>query len=826
MSEENNPTIELNNDMAKSPTQESPSSQEPPATPPNKPPKKKRRFVLWFFAISFVIFGMIIPAIGATYYYLTIYPTLPDASDLKDVSYQVPLRIVTKDNKLISEIGTKKRLPLEYSEIPERMTQAIISAEDEHFFEHGGVDFRCLGRAVYQLVTTGKKQSGGSTITMQVARNFFLTKEKTYLRKLNEIILSYKIENQLSKQEILALYLNKIFLGYRSYGVAAAAQTYYGRPIADLTLDEYAMIAGLPKAPSAYNPIANPSRAKLRRDYVLRRMHELNFITEEQMKEAQAVEVHADKHAAIVDVEADYVAEMARSFALEKFGKEALQNGLTIVTTIDSKLQAQANRAVREGLQRYERRHGYRGPITNIDLSSFADQDAILEQLKDTSNYGDLQVGVVTDFDKTDTKVLMENGDAISIPFKTMGWAAEFKTVNYKGKTPKKPQDVLKKGDVIYLELLDGQWQLAQDPATESALVSIDSHDGHILALIGGYDYFRSKFNRATHGRRQVGSNIKPFLYSAGLDSGLTAATTINDAPVVFHDKNLEDVWRPENYSGRFYGPTRLRNALAFSRNLVSIRLLSKLGIKTASDYIERFGFPKEELEKHRDLSLALGSVQFTPWEMARAYSAFSNTGYLIEPHIIDEVRDFNGDVLYKTQPKIACTGNQCVTGDEQNAPRIIEKRNAYIMDTIMQDVIRIGSAKKAKALKREDIAGKTGTTNDQKDAWFSGFNSNIVTTVWVGFDSPTTLGRSEVGGRAALPIWMDYMKVALEPYPNVPFTQPDGIVNIPIDRETGQAVPVNTPGALMEIFRTENAPEIPKVSQKQIEAITDDLFN
>ena len=824
MSEENKINIEVNNDAATEKTTEPQTSS--PSETPAKPRKRKRKVFYWFIAINFVLFGLLLPAIAATYYYLTIYPTLPDTAELKEVSYQVPLRIVTKDNKLISEIGTKKRLPLEYSEIPERMTQAIISSEDERFFEHGGVDYRGLARAVYELVTTGNKQSGGSTITMQVARNFFLTKEKTYLRKLNEIVLSYKIESDLSKEEILALYLNKIFLGYRSYGVAAAAQTYYGRPLAELTLDEYAMIAGLPKAPSAFNPIANPSRAKLRRNYVLRRMNELNFITDQEMQDAQAVEVHAERYAPIIDIEADYVAEMARSFALEKFGLEALQNGLTIVTTIDSKLQAQANHAVRSGLQRYERRHGYRGAITNLDITTFEDERALLDTLKETSNFGDLKVGIVTAFNKTDTEVLMETGDKIIIPFNTMEWAAEYKTVNYKGKDPKKPQDVLKVGDVIYLELLDDLWQLAQDPATESSLISLDSSDGRVFALVGGYDYFRSKFNRVTQGRRQVGSNIKPFLYSAGLDSGMTAATTINDAPVVFHDRNLEDVWRPENYSGRFYGPTRLRNALAFSRNLVSVRLLQQLGINEASDYMERFGFPIEEINQHRDLSLSLGSVQFTPWELARGYAAFSNTGFLIDPYIIDEVRDFNGDVLYKTEPKIACLNNQCVPGDERNAPRIIEERNVYIMNTIMQDVIRIGSAKKAKALNREDIAGKTGTTNDQKDAWFSGFNSNMVTTVWVGFDSPRTLGRSEVGGRASLPIWMDYMKVALEAYPNVPFTQPNGIVNVAIDRETGQAVPTNSPGALMEIFREEYAPEVPRVSQKQIEAITEDLFN
>lgn len=792
---------------------------------PSKPPKKKTRWLLWLFAINVISFSVLAIA-AATYYYVTVYPTLPDTSELKEVSYQVPLRIVTQDNKLISEIGTKKRLPLEYSEIPERMTQAIISSEDENFFEHGGVDYKGIGRAVFELITTGKKKSGGSTITMQVARNFFLSKEKTYLRKLNEIMLSYKIEHDFSKQEILALYLNKIFLGYRSYGVAAAAQTYYGRNINELTLDEYAMIAGLPKAPSAYNPIANPSRAKLRRNYVLRRMHDLNFITEEEMVTAQGVEVHAKKHASTIDIEANYVAEMARSFALEKFGIEALQNGLTIVTSIDSKLQAQANLAVRDGLQRYERRHGYRGPITNIDLTAFEDEDKLLEKLQKTSNYGDLKVGVVTGFAKKDTKVLMENGEQLVLPFEKMTWAAKYKSVNHKGKTPTKPQQFLKTGDVIYLQWFEDQWQLAQDPKTESALISLDSKDGRILALVGGYDFFRSKFNRVTQGRRQVGSNIKPFLYSAGLDNGLTAASTINDAPVVFHDRNLEDVWRPENYSGRFYGPTRLRNALAFSRNLVSIRLLRKLGIDTASKYIQRFGFPEEEINKHRDLSLSLGSVQFTPWEVARAYAAFSNTGYLVDPYYIKEVRAFDGEILYKAEPKVACTDNQCVAGDEQrNAPRIIEERNVYIMDTIMQDVIRIGSGKKAKALKRKDIAGKTGTTNDQKDAWFSGFNSNIVTTVWVGFDSPKTLGRSEVGGRASLPTWMEYMELALKPYPNVPFTQPDGLVNIPIDRETGQAVPKSTPGALMEIFREENAPEIPTVSQKQIEDITEDLF-
>ncbi|MBF6058754.1 penicillin-binding protein 1A [Thiomicrorhabdus heinhorstiae] len=793
---------------------------------PKKQAPKKSRWVRWFAWFSILSSLMIIPVAAAIFYVITIYPKLPDPATLKEVTYQVPLRILTQDGKLISEIGTKKRLPLEYHEIPERMTQAIIASEDENFFEHGGVDFKGLGRAVYDLITTGHKKSGGSTITMQVARNFFLSKEKTYLRKLNEIILSYKIENELSKQEILALYINKIFLGYRSYGVGAAAQTYYGKSINDLSLDEYAMIAGLPKAPSAYNPLANAERAKLRRNYVLRRMYELNFISEEQMQQAQAVEVHASLHSANIDVKAGYVAEMARQFALEKFGEEALDNGLTIVTTLDSRLQEQANDAVYRGLQTYERRHGYRGPVKTLDANLLQDNQALLDNLKEVPNYGDLKAGVVTGFKGKTTQVMMESGDSVDIPFNTMEWAAPYKSVNYVGKKPTSPKQVLKVGDVIYLEYLNKQWQLAQDPKTESSLVSLDTNNGRVLALVGGFDYFRSKFNRATQGRRQVGSNMKPFLYSFALENGMTAATTINDAPVVFKDNYREDFWRPENYSGRYYGPTRLRKALAYSRNLVSIRLMQKVGIDNAIGYFQNFGYPLNELNQHKDLSLALGSAQFTPWEVARAYATFANTGYLIDPYIIQEVRNYNGEVLYQAKPKQACREEPCEIPEEDRAPRTIDPLNAYIMTDIMQDVIRVGSGKRARALKREDIAGKTGTTNDQKDAWFSGFNPNVVTTVWVGFDQPSTLGRSEVGGRAALPIWMDYMQDALKPYPNIPFPRPEGIVNVPIDPETGQAVPPETANAIYEIFREDRAPEIPKVTRKQIETITNELFD
>lgn len=788
---------------------------------PKQPRKKKRR---WRVFLWLMLIGGLTPFIAFGIYAMMVIPTLPDPAKLKEVTYQVPLKILSADGKLISEFGIEKRIPLKYHQFPERMTQAIIASEDETFFEHGGVNFKSLGRAVYELITTGSKKTGGSTITMQVARNFFLTKDKTYTRKLNEIILSFITENKLTKQEILELYLNKPFYGHSSYGVAAAANTYYGKDLADLTLDEFAMIAGLPKAPSKYNPIVNPERAKLRRNYVLRRMWENHFITEDEMKAAQAVPVHAERTGARIDIEAGYVAEMARTFAIERFGEDALKNGLTITTTIDSGLQDTANLAIRNGLQDYERRHGYRGVISHLAPTVMTNQEQVLDELDKIEKFGFLEVAAVLNTTDTTAQILVANQDKTTLTLKSMEWAKPYIDVNKRGKTPKKVTDVLKTGDVIYVQKLEGQWQLAQDPKTEAALVSIDPETGKTFALVGGFDYFRSKFNRVTQAERQIGSNIKPFLYSAGLEKGLTAATIINDAPVVFHDKALEDTWRPENYSGRFYGPTRLRVALAHSRNLVSIRLLQQIGIRSAIGYFERFGFPENQLNAHRDLSLSLGSVQLTPWELVRGYAAFANTGYLIEPYLIDTVQDFNGDTIYQADPLKACQA-QCQEDDPSNAPRIITPQNAYITNSMMQDVIKYGSGKKAKVLEREDIAGKTGTTNDQIDAWFSGFNPDVATTVWVGFDKPSTLGKREVGGRAALPIWIDYMRDALKPYPNAPLAMPEGLVNIPIDKETGMAVPADTDGAFFEVFREQNAPEIPDVSETKMEEITQELF-
>ncbi len=809
-------------DILKAPETDQCEPTSPSPTQPPAPTRKKRRWLWGLLALFFLI-----PAGLLGWYMLTIYPTLPDASDLKEVRYQVPLRILTADGKLISEIGTQKRIPLDYTEIPERMTQAIIAAEDENFFSHPGVDPKGLARAAYQLITTGKKKSGGSTITMQVARNFFLSREKTFMRKLNEIALALKIEHQLSKPEILALYLNKIFLGHRSYGVAAAARTYYGKDIDALTIAEYAMLAGLPKAPSAYNPITNPKRAKQRRDYVLRRMHELGFITDAELQEALNTPVHAKLVSTRIDVEAGYIAEMARDFALQQFGKQALEMGLTLITSIDSRLQQAANEAVRHGLVEYSRRHGWRGPLLHLAPAQMVDETAILKVLNEQPKPGHLIPAAILEVQQQQAAALLANGQRITLPFEpALSWARPYISVNKRGPKPASPLEVVKPGDIVYLEQRQGQWLLAQKPKVQGALVSINPNTGRVFALVGGFDYFDSKFNRAVQGRRQIGSNIKPFLYSAALDKGFTTASIINDAPVVFHDKALEDVWRPENDSGRFYGPTRLRTALTHSRNLVSIRLLQSIGIRHAIDHIAKFGFNKQTLLRHADLSLALGTPQFSPWEVVRGYSVFANQGFLIQPWFVKQVLDFDGKPIFETQPKLPCYHEQaCLPDDPAQAPRVISPQNAYLVTSMMQDVIQQGTGRRAKVLKRHDLAGKTGTTNEQKDAWFSGFNPDVATSVWVGFDQPRTLGRREFGSTAALPIWIDYMREALKDKPLRPFPIPPGIVSVPIDPKTGQAVPASTPGARFELFRESMAPEVPSETQKQLEQLGQELF-
>ena len=829
--------------------------------------KKLVKTLSWLFAV-----GSVLLVAGVFYIYSVLVPTLPSIDHLEDTQYQVPLRIYDRNEVLLAEFGEHRRIPVQFHKIPRYLIDAVVSVEDDQFWNHAGVDVYALMAAVYEVVTTGRKTRGGSTITMQVARNFFLSPEQTYSRKFNEILLALKIEKELSKEKIIELYLNKIFLGHRSYGISAASQVYYDKKLADLTLAQAAMIAGLPKAPSKYNPISNPERALIRRNYILGRMRILDYISEEEFQLALNEPISAELHKRRITAEAQYVSELIRAELFEQYGEDVYKAGLKVYTTIDGELQEVANLALRKALLDYDRRHGYRGVIDKIDMVT-AFEDPFEEDLVTDDRIGGLRKGVVIEItddqigsaaDGSDTvgaaaTVLISTLEKIRLPFKGgIEWAAPFVDVDNRGKAPSKISDVLAVGDVIWLENRDSQWLLADVPAVQGALVSLDPATGGIQAMVGGFDYFRNKFNRATQARRQPGSNFKPFIYSAALEKGYTAASIINDAPVVFDDDSLESTWRPENYSGRVYGPTRMREALVKSRNLVSIRILQSIGLRFATSYIQRFGFERENMPY--DLSLALGSGTYSPLQIARGYAVFSNGGYLIDPYIIDRVDSGTGETIYQSEPRTVCQGCEAedlaeraaaekalaeqpeslqeaasttaVTetasatdieaieaeaGDETDeavedagpryAPRVITAQNAYIMRSIMREVVQRGTAVRAKALGRKDIAGKTGTTNDQVDAWFSGYNDQVVTTAWVGFDNQRHMGRRETGGRAALPMWIDFMRVALAGMPENLQEQPEGLVTIRIDAETGKRADANTSKSLFELFREENAP-------------------
>jgi penicillin-binding protein 1A len=775
-------------------------------------------FLRALLLLLMLLFCLSILMVGSVYYFLA--PKLPDAESLKQTQLQVPLRIFSAEQKLIAEFGEKRRSPIQYHEIPQPLIQAILAAEDDRFFEHPGIDYQGLLRAAYSLVTTGQKAQGGSTITMQVARNFFLSKEKTYLRKVNEIILSFQIEHKLSKEEILTLYLNKIYLGKRAYGVGAAAMVYYGKPLSELTLPEFAMIAGLPKAPSSYNPIANPERALLRRNYVLRRMWEVGFISEQLYKQSIQAPITASYHHREVEVYAPYVAEMVRNELIEKYGKEAYSMGLNVYTTIKGKHQQAANDALQSALLAYDRRHGYRGALSKLELKPDMGFEDFEQLLSEYQTIGPLNPALVISTAEKHADIYVKEFGITQLSLDSMSWARKQLSTNSRGKKPKVVSDVLETGDRIFVTQNDQlEWQLAQKPQVEGALVAVHPLNGAVTALSGGFEYFQSKFNRAINSKRQPGSGFKPFIYSAALEKGYTAATLVNDAPVVFDDIGLENVWRPENYSGKFFGPTRLRLALTKSRNLVSIRLLRDIGAEYAINYAKRFGFDTTQMPAN--LSLALGSGNAAPWDMARAYSTLANGGYRIEPYVIDRIEDATGAILFEAQPLTVCetcptallpeteteTGEQINTLGFTPAKRIITAQNAYIMQSMLGDVVRYGTGKKALKLGRTDLAGKTGTTNDQVDAWFNGFNPELVATAWVGFDNPKSLGRYETGGRAALPMWIDFMKVALDDVPNLTVQKPVDMVTVKIDAKTGLLARFNDPAAISETFRRQYVP-------------------
>ena len=787
--------------------------------------------LLLFFALG------LLGTAGMLWY---VVPQLPPVESLRDVQLQTPLKVYTRDDKLIAEFGEKRRDPVAIEDVPVLMKHAFIAAEDDRFYDHLGVDWMAITRAAIGLLQTREKKQGGSTITMQVARNFFLTPEKTYERKLKEIVLAVIIERELSKEEILELYLNKIFLGHRAYGVGAAARVYYGSTLDDLDLPQIAMIAGLPKAPSRTNPISNPAAARDRRAYVLGRMLERGLIDEERFNHAIAAPLTAQRHGQPVETPAPHLAELVRDYMLDRYGNDAYTSGYKVHTTIRSRLQETATKAIRKGLSDYDRRHGYRGPEDSVELLANAMDEDWSAALLNYQEIGGFFPALVIAQEEQEVIAYTNEYGVVIIGWEGLNWARKYLSQDSRGARPKIAADITNVGDIIRVNwfqpektedaeseggaVAEGFWRLEQIPQIEGALVSLNPLDGGINALVGGLDYYRSKFNRVTQARRQPGSSFKPFIYSASLQKGFTAASFINDAPIVFDAPGLESAWRPENYSGKYFGPTRLREALTKSRNLVSIRLLRAIGAEYALQYVSRFGFDPKVLPAN--LSLALGSGELTPMELVRAYAVFANGGYKIDPYFVQRIKSGNGELIYEADPETVCEVCENVALDDDGEPvdiatlidmdqlppnksatRIVDAENAWIINSILQDVIKRGTGRKARVLARKDLAGKTGTTNDQKDAWFSGFNGRVVTTVWVGFDKVAPLGKRETGARAALPAWIDYMRVALENVPESQMVRPPGLITVRIDPDTGLLAGANHPNAIFESFREGSVP-------------------
>lgn len=756
--------------------------------------------------------------------YVYLAPTLPNVAEFRDVKLQVPLRIFTRDGRLMAEFGDKRRIPVSFDDLPQRVVQAFVAAEDDRFFEHPGVDYQGLLRAAIKLVATGgHRGQGGSTITMQLARNLFLIPDKTYRRKFQEIFLSLKMERESTKEEILALYLNKIFLGQRAYGVAAAAEVYFGKTLDDLSLGETATIAGLPQSPSRYNPVRSAERATEQRAYVLRRMLELGNITQAEHDIAAAEPMIATLHATNVAVKAPYVAEMVRADIERRLGREAINEGYRVITTVDSTLQKAAVDALRYNLHEYDRRHGYRGPVGHIEDVASPDAQAALD---DVPRIAGLVPALVRGVTPEQATLVQVKGEEVVLDVAALSWARRYINDDTLGDEITQADQVLEVGDLVYVqERADEEgvvaWTLAQLPGIQGAMVSLDPFDGAVASLTGGYDFFEAKFNRAVQARRQPGSAFKPFVYSAALESGLTPATVINDAPIVFADAALDDTWRPKNYGGVFRGPTRLREALVRSRNLVSIRLLNQVGIGFTVDHLANFGFNADELP--RDLSLALGSATVTPLELAEAYTVFANGGYDVEPYFIDRIEDADGNAVFRAEPLTVC--HDCVELDalesdedstcdkvanivrQRPAPRVLSPQNVYLMTDMMHDVVTRGTGAKSNVLGRGDLAGKTGTTNDLRDAWFTGFNRSLVGVTWVGFDKERSLGRGEAGASTALPGWINYMRVALNGVAEQPPVEPEGLVTVRISRESGLLASAGASDAIFETFRQDNVP-------------------
>jgi penicillin-binding protein 1A len=738
-----------------------------------------------FLCLSFLL---------ACYFFVTeLNKELPDISLLDKIQYQTPLNIYSQDGLLIAQYGEKRSLPITIATAPKTLIKAFLAAEDDRFYQHSGVDLKSLLRAAYQLYTTGRKDQGGSTITMQVARNFLLSKEKTFLRKIKEILLALQIERRYSKDKILEFYLNKIYMGQRAYGVAAAAQAYYGKSLNELDLHQQAMIAGLPKAPSIYNPIANERRALVRRNYVLRRMLALHYINQAEFEQAYNQPDDSSSQPVRIELDAPFVAEMVRQELITKYGDEAYTLGLKVYTTVSSRLQVKSDLSLQYALHQYDERHGYRGS-TQLQANKTPLIDAI----------GDCRLAIVSGVNNDGIVSRLTDGTIVAIPWRNLAWLRP--DVRTRITDPIQPR--LKINDTIWIrQLSDQTWGLTQIPAADGAFVALNPFNGAILALSGGFDFQHSKYNRATQSKRQPGSGFKPFIYTAALEKGFTPASIINDAPIVIEDPSQENDWRPENYSRKYLGPTSLRVALRESINLVSIRLLQEIGIPAAIETAMRFGFDKDQLPPA--MSLALGSGYASPLRMASAYAVFANGGYLIKPYLIERIEDHAGSTVFQADPETVCKQCKIDTGSpSKQAPRVISEKIHFLMNSLLRDVVQQGTATQAKQLGRNDLAGKTGTTNDQRDAWFNGFTPDIVASAWIGFDNSQSLGKGETGGKTALPMWIEFMRTALEDIPETPLTTPEGITQAYINPADGLLLnPANTKSGTWEFFASETAP-------------------
>ncbi|UCX03327.1 penicillin-binding protein 1A [Shewanella glacialimarina] len=844
-----------------------------------------KRLLIAFFSLSLLGVG----AIAAAYFY--VLPDLPDVNSLKTVQLQTPLRIYSSDGKLISQFGEKRRVPVEFEDVPQQLINAVLDTEDARFFEHKGIDPIGIIRAATILITTGKKSQGASTITQQVARGFFLSNEKTYIRKVKEIFLALKIEKALTKHEILTLYLNRSFLGNRAYGVGAAAQVYYGKNLNELLLPEMAMIAGLPQAPSAANPIRNPARAKARRNWVLSRMLEKNNITEAEYQEATNAPLTARYHGAEIDLYAPYISEMARDYMIQKYGEEAAYtNGYNVYTTISSDLQLMAQDALRDNVFAYDQRHGYRGPISQLWTETPLERTEIIEQLAQTPPMQGILPAAVMTVAEQQAKVMLADGTEITIEWPGLKWARKFITDKRQGLPPKLATDILSQGQQVYVRNNGSFWQLSQIPEVSSATVSLDPFDGAIRTLVGGFSFSKSQFNRVTQAKRQLGSNIKPFIYATALEQDWTLATLINNAPINKPDTRQGTAWRPKNSPDIYGGPTRLRVGLAQSINVMSVRALRHAGLTNAIDELVKFGFDAKDLPRNE--SLALGSPSVTPLQVATAFNVFANGGYLVEPYFIDHVTDSYDNVIEQASPTLACSSglneqsisepsndetssdffaamNQelsaansdtelvCNRQNGRYAKQVISEQTAFLITESLKSVIWGGGDwskgtgwngtawRASKLLKRHDIAGKTGTTNESRDTWFSGFNPTLTSTFWVGFDdhgrqlgraswmasgAPDQISGGEAGAKTAGPGWNDFMNKALKGTTEVSAEPPKGIVSVRIDLETGKLTRKTDHTTAFEYFVAGTEPkeyaiETQSSGETFIDSVAEDLF-